>query len=221
MTARPRRPSQEEYDRALALYRANATPESIAERTGLTEEQVDRAMYEGWPPTRGSSPKPALRAWEHEIDDRLHRARLASIDWAQANAEASSLHAKDFGSTVKVAGSIKQAILRAHAAHVKSKIEAAARDGKPPKVEDLVLGHAALRTLTTMHRLMDPAQQAKIADVYRFMRGDEDDETGDEHERALAGLDGLSDEELKHYGETGERPVPEQKVLKFPTAESG
>lgn len=220
MTVRPKRPSDEDYARALALYRANASPEQIADRVGLTLEQVEHAQLEGWPPRHGKHPLPALRAWEHEIDDRIHRARLAALDWAQAVSEASALHAKDWASTVRKASGIKQSILSAWGASVKREIDRAAREGKVPSPADLSIPIDSVRSLRALQALMDPAQQAKLADVYRFLRGSEDEDDGEgELEKIQAALADLSPEQLSQWEETG--VMPEQKVLPFPSTGSG
>ena len=221
-TARPKRPSQEDYDRALALYRANAQPEQIAERVGLSMEQVEHAQLEGWPATRGKNAKDAMRAWEHEIDDRIHRSRLASLDWAQAVSEAAAVHAKDWSATLKKAGGLKQSILSVWGAAVKKAIEDAQHKGQLPPVAELAIPIEVVRSLTVLHRLMDPMHQAKIADVYRFLSGgDEEDDSVGAFEKIQASLDELTEEQLDHYDETGERPEPVQRVIEFPSAGSG
>jgi hypothetical protein len=214
MTTRPKRPSDEDYARALALYRGNAPPEQIAERVGLSIDQVEHAMLEGWPPTRGRQPRPALRAWEHEIDDRMHRARLATLDWAQAVAESSAISAKDWAQTLKKCAAIKQSILTAWGMRVQQAIKDA--DGKAPELSDLHIQLDLARSLRTLHLLMDPGQQGKIADVHRALAGDENEADAGDDDRLAAALAGMSDEQIDHWVETNERPDPDQKVLPFP-----
>lgn len=226
MTRKPPRPSDEDHARALSLYRANASVESIVERTGLSEEQVDRAIYEGWPPSRGKNPRGPLRAFEHEIQDRLHRLELARLDWAQAVVEAAAVHAKDWAAAVKKGAAIKQAILSAWGAKVQNAMQDASVAGKidASKIDlaDFAIPIDLVRSLRALSVAMDPAQQAKIADVYRFLRGVDDDEDGvGELERVQAALGEMTDEQLEHYVETGERPSPEQKVIDFPQQGSG
>jgi hypothetical protein len=219
VTTRPKRPSDEDYARALALYRGNAPPEQIAERVGLSLDQVEHAMLEGWPPTRGRHPRPALRAWEHEIDDRMHRARLATLDWAQAVAESSAVSAKDWAATLKKCSAIKQSMLNAWGLRVKKAIEDA--DGKAPDLDGLSIDLNFARSLRTLHLMMDPGQQGKIADVHRALAGDEDDADVGADDRLAASLAGMTEEQIDHWVETNKRPDPDQKVLPFPQQDAG
>lgn len=219
---RPRRPSPEDYQRALGLYRANASPESIADRVGISIEQVEHAMLEGWPATGGRHPKPALRAWEHEIEDRLHRLELARLDWAQAVVETAAVHARDWSRTVKNASGIKQAILTGWAMIVQDKVRASQQTKKPPTLSELAIPIELVRSLRALHAIMDPMHQAKIADVYRFLRGGEEEEDGvGEMEKIQAALAGMTGDQIDMWVETNERPDPDQKVLPFPGADTG
>lgn len=209
-----RRPTKQQYDRALRAYRANASPEEIAAASGLTIEAVDRLMYRGWPAGRGKSRAPELRSFESCAADRLHRTRNAELDWAQNTAEGAAAVSEIRPKSAKTGATIEQAMLTAWAMTVKAEMDKA-KSGAPPDLAALVPPPGFLSALRTLRWVRDTSADVRPAELFRFMQGDKDDPgTKSEWDAILADLAELTEEEQEHFAETGEKPRAQQ-VLPF------
>lgn len=214
---RTRRPTPEQHRQGLRLYRANATPDRIAELTGMAPEQVDWAIASGWPARRGKTPSPELLAYDAVLEDRAVRIRLARLDWAQVVAESAAPGAKERAETAKIAAKIERLILNAWAALCDDAMKKAQAKNERPTPIQLSVPLETVRSLRALRLAQDPHPEKKIADLFHSIRGDGDGgdgETEDEWE-IIRDLAACSFEEQEAYVRDGTRPSRPQQVLQF------
>jgi hypothetical protein len=203
-----RRPTQHQYDRALEAYRANASPEEIARASGLKIEVVDRLIHDGWPAKKGRRPAPALKSFESSVTDRIYRTRNAELDWAQTTAETAGRAAAIRAKSVELAATIERGILMAWG----KRIEKAMKD-ENATLPDFAAPKDLLASLRTLRWVREQAADVRVADLFRFLKGDEDSaKAGSEWEALIADLAEMTEEEQEHYAETGELPQPQLEL---------
>lgn len=210
-----RRPTLDQHAEGLRLYRANATPDRISELTGMSIEQVERAITEGWPARGGQTPAPELASFDAQLEDRSIRIRLARLDWAQAVAESAAPGAKARAETSKTAAKIERLILNAWAAVCDAAMHEAQAKGQRPTPAELSVPLETVRSLRALRLAQDPGPEQKIAELFRSIRGESTDDGEEDEWEIIADLAGCSKEEQERYVATGERPSRPQQVLPF------
>lgn len=199
-----KRPSKDQYDQALALYRGGVGHEEIAYRVGIDPETVDVLEFVGFPAKGRAEELPSFKT---KIQDRLVRIRNSQLDWAQSTAETAAKTAEMRGRSASVAADLELRILKAWVAKASS-----AEEVTDPS--ELCMPKNVLDNLRVLRGLQDPAADVKFADLFRFMAGDSaDDKVGSGVEDIVAELAALSPEEQEHYANTGQIPKPQGELF--------
>lgn len=207
------RPTIDQHAAGLRLYRANASPDRIAELTGMSPEQVDRAITDGW--AAGSRHEPDLPSFDAQIEDRSIRIRIARLDWAQVVAEAAAPGAQLRAETASTAAKIERLVLQAWAHACDLAMERAKATGLKPTPAELSVPLETVRSLRALRLAQDPGAEQKIAELFRSIRGEQPDDGTEDEWEIVADLAGCSKEEQERYVATGERPSRPQQVLPF------
>jgi hypothetical protein len=214
------RPSQEQYDLALALYRANRSAERIADATEMDIDDVERTIDDGWPSRGGKKPVRELPSLSSLLEDRVIRLRNAELDFADHIASTAARTAAVRAKTIEFAAKVEQTLMQAWHERVKLELEAAATEQRAISLPALAVGpemHASFRTLRWTR---DQGIDLRAADLFRLLRGDEDEDgaRGSELDAAVSALAGLTAEQKAEYIRTGKIP---KKQLELQLAPAG
>ena len=215
------RPTQAQIDQALAAYRAEETPEAIAELLGLEVAVVETLISEGLP--RGRKDAQGKRAPAVESFDVVQQRGMieilnAEIDWAQINATRAAKTAEIRAETAIAAATIERSLVQVYGAHVREAMKGASPSA-PPSLGAMGIGADFARALKAMRTCQDPTVDIRAADIFKFLRADADEDEGvDQWEQRVRELAALSNAEQDEYTRTGVMPKPQ---LDLPLEKAG
>jgi hypothetical protein len=203
------RPTQEQYDLALALYRANRSSERIATAADMDLDDVERMIDDGWPARGGQKPVAAMPSLSSQLEDRVIRLRNAELDFADQIASTAARVTTTRAKTIELAAAAEQTLMRVWYEKIKKEIDDAATESRGVDLTKIAVGqemHSAFRTLRSMR---DQTLDLRAADLFKMLRGEDgdgDSARGSELEAAVSTVAGLTAEQKDEYIRTGKLP---------------
>lgn len=216
------RPSPEQYERALQLYRAGRSAERIAETLELDPDDVDRLINDGWPARAGKNPQPELPSLSSQLEDRVIRLRNNELDYSEQIAQAAASMVRARAKTIDYATKLEQLLMQAWFERARRAVEVATRTaqetGEPLDLDlhDLTAPADVLASLRTLRWQRDQGVDLRASELFKFLRGDDEEASaGSELDAIVSALAGLTREEQEEYVRTGKIP---KKQLSLPLA---